>query len=302
MANGTTDVPSGSPAQVSPVVIDLNRQVELRDIYPEVAILLGYMMYLADAAEGYMKQYALSTVESILLPLKSFDPTTPLGIYASKIQAAAIGLARGISSRKRILNVKLTDAEDKRRDGIARFAKTLKCWGWLTAAVRLVLLGGFGYAFVMAVFGMSAIQNRATGVSAQFASIATALAFALVGSYISASINTLRVVNIFKEHDAAISRADAEYSSRVESEYRYAAEAANLAWQALTGRTDAPMSPGFHNILFDVVTGRQGTSGVREQKPSVTLLTKLRCLASGDIDRLMGRNPKSQVEAVSKKT
>src|SRR4030042_6626598 len=112
MANETIDTQGQEHSQH----INWDRQVELRDIYPEVAILLGYMMYLADAAEGYMKQYAISTVDSILIPLKSFDTGTPLGIYSSKIQAAAIGLARGICSRKKILNAKMTAADEKRRD------------------------------------------------------------------------------------------------------------------------------------------------------------------------------------------
>jgi len=134
------------------------------------------------------------------------------------------------------------------------------------------MLGGFGYVLIMlifwianAIFSIPALQTQAVGKGPQYASIAFALALALIGSFAKSRIMAKRLMSVFSEYTEAITRANNQYTQSVIMEYKLAAETANLAWKEFTGK-HPPITPGFHNLLIGLMGGEVGAPELEDNK------------------------------------
>lgn len=234
--------------------------IAARDIYPMVAVEAGYNLYLADNCEGSaLRKSGQVAVKQFNNMMSFFPENSAEGIYCLHLRMAANSLARGIATRKRNLSKSIAAAEQKKDDMIRRIAEIEKHVGFLKGGCQLLAIGGFGYIVVMlvfwivkALFEIPELETEAGGAGSQYASIAFALALALIGSFLKSRIMAKRVLSVFNEYTEAITRANNEYTQSVIMEYKLAAETANLAWKEFTG-SDPPMTRSFHNLLIGIM-------------------------------------------------
>ncbi len=225
-------------------------KIAAKDIYPVVAVEAGYNLYLADNCEDpELRNSARISAKNFNKMMNSFPEKSAEGLYCLNLRMAANSLARGIQTRKYSLNKKIAAADQMRKDMIKRIAETEKFIGFLRGGLHLLLLGGFGYFLVRAVFKG---QTQAVGIDPKYASIAFALALALIGACVKSRIMAKKVQNAFSEYTKAITNANDQYAQSVVVEYKLAAETAKLAWKELTG-CEPPMTSGFHRLLISVM-------------------------------------------------
>lgn len=246
-----------------------------RHLCPEIAILYGYSLYLLDHAKPSCALYqdAKKAVAEFHRLAVSFPLRTPQRCFCMEIRMAAINLARGIASNKKILNDKLRVAEKQREDMITRMGRTERLTGLLRAGMRLAMLGGFAYALFRAVISLPMLEGKLIGINEQFASIATALAVALIGSYLRALVTTRRTRQIFQDYDAATQSAHHAFSRAVTLQYKLAAEIAEMAWKEMTDEP-IPMTSGFKALLMGIVAGDKRREAVKRPVSRATGLKK----------------------------
>lgn len=244
------------------------QKVRARDIGPELAIEVGYNLYLLDAcSEGSaLRKSAETAVQQFNRIAEAFLGGTQEGLYIQKLRMAANSLARGIARRKQILKKREGAAEQKKTDMVVKIAQTEKLAGILRGGFQLLLLGGFGYALVKAFFAIPALAASVEGLEEQFASLASALGVALIGSFFKSWFMTRRILKVFKSYENAITGANEEYAQSVLKEYKFAAEEANLAFKQLTGE-DPPVTEGFQNLLIGIIGGENEREGDHVRQP-----------------------------------
>lgn len=225
-------------------------KIAAKDIHPVVAVEAGYNLYLADNCEDpELRNSARISAKNFNKMMNSFPEKSVEGLYCLNLRMAANSLARGIQTRKYSLNKKMAAAEQMRKDMIKRIAEAEKFIGFLRGGLHLLLLGGFGYFLIRAIFKG---QTQTAGIDPKYASIAFALALALIGACVKSRIMAKKVQNAFSEYTKAITNANDEYAQSVVVEYKLTAETAKLAWKELTG-CEPPMTSGFHRLLISVM-------------------------------------------------
>ncbi len=236
----------------------MNNEKMARHLCPEIAILYGYSLYLLDHAGACCALYndARQAVKEFHGLSASFPLKSPQRCFCMEVRMAAINLARGIATNKKILNDKLRVAEEKREEMIIRMGRTERLAGTLRAGMRLAMLGGFAYAFFRAVISLPFLEEKFIGINEQFASVATALAVALIGSSLRALVTTRRTRRIFEDYDEATRHAHEEFTRAVTLQYKLAAETAEMAWKEMTDEP-IPMTSGFKALLMGIVSGEK---------------------------------------------
>jgi len=226
------------------------------DLMPDDVIAWGYNMFLAEWCEKpLLRQSAQEVVEVYNRFTEQFEQGTKEWWYCSRVRGAANSLARGIARRKNTHAERVAAAEQEKTNMIARLSESERWWGLLKGGFRLLVLGGFSYALVRAIFALPRISAQTTGLQEQSASIATALAVALIGSFARWRIMMRRLLRVFRTYSQAISDANDEYVNSVLVEYRFAAESAVYAYEQLTGHK-SPVTAGLNNLLQDLIQGR----------------------------------------------
>ena len=224
-------------------------KITARDIHPVVAVEAGYNIYLADnCQDSELHKSAQIAVRNFNKAINSFPEKSPEALYCLNLRMAANSLARGIATRKYNLNKRIAAADQRKDDMIRRLAETEKLVGFFRGGLQLLLLGGFGYFLVRAIFG----RTQTAGIDPRYASIAFALALALIGSCVKSRLIAKKVLNVFAQYNEAITQANDRYIQSVVTEYKLTAETANLAWKELTG-TDPPTTPSFDDLLLGVM-------------------------------------------------
>jgi hypothetical protein len=225
------------------------------DLMPDDVIAWGYNMFLAEWCEKpLLRQSAQQVVQVYEQFADQFEAGSQDWWYCSRVRGAANSLARGIARRKSTYAERVAAAEQEKTNMIARLLESERWWGLLKGGCRLLVLGGFSYALVRAIFTLPRIADQTTGLQEQYASIATALAVALIGSFARWRLMMRRIIRVFRTYAQAISEANEEYAKSVLVEYRFAAESAVYAYEQLTGRK-SPVTAGFNNLLQDLIQG-----------------------------------------------
>jgi hypothetical protein len=234
------------------------KPIAASDLMPDDAISWGYNLFLAEWCEKpLLRQSASEVVQVYEQFIAQFEKGSKEWWYCSRVRGAANSLARGIARRRKTHTERIAAAEQEKADMIARLSETERWWGLLKGGIRLLLLGGFSYAIVRAIFTLPRLAQQTTGLHEQYAAIATALAIALIGSFIRWRIMLRRMFRVFRIYAQAISDANEEYSKSALVEYRFAAESAVQAYEQLTGHK-SPVTAGLNNLLQDLIQGRYG--------------------------------------------
>lgn len=269
---------------------------------PEMTILYGYSLYLLDHANESpaLHRDAQRSVREFNSLANSFPKGSPGRCFCMEVRMAAAALARGIASRKRILNEKIRAAEQKKEDMIRRMGQKERLVGFLRAGLRLAILGGFSYAFVRAFIHLPALEGE-TGAE-KFAAIATALAVTLLGSCIRAAIITRRMEKVFTEYDEALNVANEKYIRSVTMQYKLAAETAEMAWKEMTDEPP-PMTSSFKALLMGIVAGerRKAAESERRKKRSFEELVRKLQVFGSKLPELRKKN-REHSSIVSRKT
>lgn len=261
--------------------------VNIRAIVPDVGIEAGYNIHLADhAKDPGLKASAAAAIGQFNHIVDSFQPNSPEGLYLLRLRLAANSLARGIERRKDTLEEKKRTALEKKERMIRRITQTERLRGVLIAGCRLLLLSGFGFALAKALLEIPGVRAQTSGTQENLlVSIASALGFALIGSFVRSVRVNMMVLKTFREYDQAITAAQGEYVASVIEEYELAAETARQAWVGLTGQ-EPPMTAAFRNLLIDVMGGAKDD---RPPEPEKDIGAMLRDILRCALRRLSGR-------------
>lgn len=229
-------------------------RIEATDVGPLFAIQRGY---LEGAVELLSVDSPLRTRICALLGeadeiMNRFEAGSREHLYLLQLRMIGAGLAQGVTQRNRTRMDRLAGARQEREIAMRRVVQTQTLVGVLRGGVQILLIGGFAYALVEAIFQLPSIQSRTAGTERSFASLATALGSALLGSFFKAWWIGFQVEQIARKHDADVRRINREYAGSVKQEYAVAAQEANLAWRRFTGR-DPDVTSAFHELLMEAV-------------------------------------------------
>ncbi|HEY3245971.1 MAG TPA: hypothetical protein VGM03_21725 [Phycisphaerae bacterium] len=259
------------------------RELSATDIGPGEAIMAGFSMVAADndalgptvrvAARKAADEFT-SSVE--VFPLGSRDRQ-----YLDELLMAAVSFAAGLTRRQQERAARINTAEDEREFNFKRIVQTQRTTGVLKGGVQLLVLGGFAYAIVNAMFSLKALESGAPGLDPRYASIATALASALIGSFFKAWWTGRRVDQIHEKYRDALREAKCIYAVEATQEYEFAAQEANLAWQKFTGKAP-PMTDAFRVLVVGLLSSeeqtRRGAAARESPAPSARARGSLRDL------------------------
>lgn len=223
---------------------------------PNMAIEWGYNLWLIDALpkDSETRRSALLAVAEIEGFLESFPIGSVERMYLTSCRVAATGFARGIDRRKRMLSEELTSAKEKKDYNLRGYAKSIFTGAFLSGGSKMLLVAGFCYALVRAIFEMPVLAKHAGGVNEQYASLATALGLTLISAYLNAWWTGRSLLKMIDHYDEQRTKAEKKYSEEVIMEYRLAAETADNAWFQLTGHR-APVTKAFENLLLGIMRG-----------------------------------------------
>jgi len=107
-------------------------KIAAKNIYPVVAVEAGYNLYLADNCEDpELHKSARIAAKNFNKMMNSFPEKSAEGLYCLNLRMAANSLARGITTRKHILNKKIAAAEamcdwGEEKEGLSVLVEALK--------------------------------------------------------------------------------------------------------------------------------------------------------------------------------
>jgi hypothetical protein len=267
----------GSEIQFQPVRAD--------DVTPDHALALGYDLYIMADENSPHSEAARLSVERFTTMIASFPADSRESLYLSALMSAALSMGRGIGRRKNKLHEREEAIKREQEEIIRNMSKAAKWTYMMRFAYRMVLMGGFGYALVRALFFLPTVQQHAADVNEGFASICFAIVVALFWGYISEWMSHIKLSRIFKHFDRAKREADYQYKLSVMEEYQLAAQSARKAWIEFTGR-EPPMSEAFDRLIRGVIGLREDDDEfVVKRHPSLRDVFKMfvQCMRSSTV-------------------
>lgn len=228
------------------------------DIGPGEAIMAGFSMVAADneALGPAVRTAARKATEEFTSSVETFPVGSRDRQYLDELLMAAVSFAAGLTRRQQERTARIQAAEEEREFNFKRIVQTQRTSGILKGGVQLLLLGGFAYAIVKAMFSLKALESGTPGLDPKYASIATALASALIGSFFKAWWTGRRVDQIHDKYREALREAKCIYSVEATQEYEFAAQEANLAWQKFTGKAP-PMTDAFRVLVVGLLSSEE---------------------------------------------
>lgn len=233
------------------------------DIAPGEAIMAGFSMVAADneSLGPTLRAAARKAADEFKATIESFPPGTRERHYVEELLLAAVSFAAGLARRQQERSQRIVTAEQEREFNFKRIVQTQRATGILKGGVQLLLLGGFAYALVNAVFGYRLMEEQDD--KRRFVSLATALASALIGSFFKAWYTGTRIDQVDHKYRDALKEAKQIYMQDATQEYEFAAQEANLAWKKFTGRPP-PMTDAFRVLVL----GLLGSDAPEESGPA----------------------------------
>jgi hypothetical protein len=255
----------------------------IRGITPNHAIEIGYNMHLADTrpTNSQIQSAACKIVDEFEHVVDQFSEASPERVYLSTLRMAATGFAAGIGRRKRTQQSRINDADNEQELFLRSFKKGQRFVGFLSGSLKLLLLGGFGFAIThlaLSAVGKNIMlpnddpaaihspvndsneaeisdgaSKKLASIDPKYASLAFALFVTIVGATTKSWWHERRVRNAIKRHRNALKEANEQYQEEVMSEYRLAAETAHNGWLCLTGGR-ATTTSAFESLLIGVLT------------------------------------------------
>jgi hypothetical protein len=201
---------------------------------------------LRDAARSASREFT-SAVEEV-------PRDTVEGQYLRELLMAAVSFAAGLTRRQQERAARIAVAEQDRELDFRRIIQTQRLGGVLRGGIQLLVLGGFVYALVNTIFSARVLAGHDPNVNPGFASLATALASALIGGFAKAWWMGYKVDRVEKRYKEELAEAKRIYLREATQEYEYAAQEANLAWHRLTGE-EPPMTDAFRVLILSLLAG-----------------------------------------------
>src|SRR5262249_30762901 len=123
--------------------------------------------------------------------------------YLDELLLAAVSFAAGLARRQQERAARVGAAEQEREFNFKRIIQTQRASGIFKGGVQLLVLGGFSYALVNAVFGFK-IMDETREMRHQYTSLAAALASALIGAFFKSWWTGLRIDQVDKRYKDAL--------------------------------------------------------------------------------------------------
>ncbi len=233
-----------------------NAELAAADITPGEAIMAGFSMVAADnpALGETIRAAARAAAAEFRGLVSSFEDGSRERKYVSELLMCAVSFAAGLARRQAERAHRVEAAEQERALNFKRIVQTQRTSGILKGGVQLLLLGGFAYAIVKTIIGIKVLEGEATKLDAQYASLATAMASALIGSFIKAWWTGRSIGQVDRHYKDALREAKCIYAVEARQEYELAAQEANLAWQKFTGKKP-PMTDAFRVLVLGLLAG-----------------------------------------------
>lgn len=173
--------------------------------------------------------------------------------YLFSVQQIIVSLSRGIIRRKRTYEQQLRITEDKKEQHIKRLTTETNQSGVMKAGLRGLLLGGLGYSMIHFLYPSLQLDGKR---EVNFASLATGIAFILVGTFIRSIVLARKITAIFNDYDHGQLQANILYQRSALFEYNRAEQAAGLAYESFSG--ERPMNlPGFEQVMAEELRRNQ---------------------------------------------
>lgn len=152
-------------------------------------------------------------------------------VFLYSVQQIMVSLAKGIGRRKRILEERIAAAKEKRDRRLKAISSNTIKMGLLKACWRVLLWGGLGYLLTHSMLPNKADMEKA---SPAYASLAAAIAFVLIGTFIRARVTSAHYNGIYNGYESDQLRAQAAYNEGALEEYRRAKRDAARVWEHYT--------------------------------------------------------------------
>lgn len=252
MTASVSTLPTAPPSSAQADPID----PRVLSVSPNVAIEWGYNLYLAEVLDetSETRLSAVRAVHELEDMVNSFVNGSRERLYLTTLRLAANSFAQGVERRKRSRADALESAKQEKEEAIKRCTRDTRRGGLLSGGFKILLMGGFIFLLVRAVFDLPSVERQAHGADLQYISTCTALGIALIGAYIKAWFTDRKMVALFKQYDLKVQAANDRYADEVVTEYRFAAETADTAWHQLTD-APTPMTKAFEALLLGVIKG-----------------------------------------------
>lgn len=223
---------------------------------PNLAIEQGFDQHIVDSMpDTALRNGASKSVAEFDGFCETFTIGSRERLYLTTLRMAATSMASGMTRRKRILNDRLNSAEVEQDVFLRSFARGQRLGGFLSGALKLLLLGGFSMILVRTVFANVVPDADAVAspkMDPNHMSLATALGVTLIGAYLREFYQGWQLGRAMKRFKKAVDSANTWYQEEISKEYKLAAETANNAWLQLTGKP-ALMTGAFERLLLGVM-------------------------------------------------
>ena len=224
----------------------------LKWLTPIIVLDVGYAYHVANNRESGstpVGRLACRQVDSFW-QLAEKHTAEPEAQYLFSISANIISLANGIARNKREYRLAQEQAQlerDEMREALMSVTRRSLLWRLGVNAARAALLGGLGFALVRAVTPHLDLSDRA---DPNYISLAFALGFMLIGSYVQSWLNDYSRDRITLHYEHSLQYARTRYVVGSRTEYNLARLSAVRAWAAYTG-SEYPGSSGYERVFND---------------------------------------------------
>lgn len=229
------------------------------DRSPGEAIMAGFSLVAADnpALGPTLREAAQKAAREFVGSIEAAPEHTRDRQYLNELRMAAVSFAAGLTRRQVERAQRIQAAEQEREINIRRIVQSQRLGGVLRAGLQMMALGGFTYALVRAILSLKLLDEDSgakLSQQGQYSALATALASALIGSFIRAWWTNFRLNQVDKRYKSALREAKDVYHAEAVQEYEYAAQEANLAWQKFTGKPPA-ITDAFRVLILGLLAG-----------------------------------------------
>lgn len=258
------------------------RKPHIRQLGPHVGVELGFALAAADEAQdSHTKREAEEATAELIDSMNCWPKNTPERVYLNTLRLAAVGLSHGLSTRVRTLVDVVTTKKKLYDDQMQEFVNSPIKGSLITIGYRLLMMFGFGtfvYVSARLLFSLPQMQREThvdinTG-QPQWASLAFAVGFALLGAFVKAWMSGRTVKKLTKEFEKDCKDARNHFLAQAREQYEICADTCAAAWKALTNE-EAPTTKAFERLLSNAMAKCHGDISTllfdpdREEEPSI---------------------------------
>lgn len=242
-----------------------SREPDIRQFGPHIGVELGFALAAADEAlESRTKREADEATTELIESMKQWPKGTRERLYVNTLRLAAVGLSHGLTTRVKTLVDVVTTKKRLYDEQMQEFVNSPIKGSLITIGYRLLMMFGFGtfvYVSARLLFSLPQMQ-RETHVDVntgqpQWASLAFAVGFALLGAFVKAWMSGRTVKKLTKEFEDDCKAARELFLGQAREQYEICADTCTAAWKALTNE-EAPTTKAFERLLSTAMANCHG--------------------------------------------